>query len=486
MLAAFSVALAGCSADPAPELAVPELRRGGDQLAENLILIVNDAMRRDRVGVYGGPALTPHFDEFAADNLLFWRAYSPSPWTKPSMVSLLTSLYPSQHGIVSHPKLRPDEGRSLERSTDVLGNGFTTLPELFHDAGFATAAFVGNPWLRREFGFAQGFDRYDDSLADWDVPGGVVTDKGLGWLEQVGSDKPFFLYLHYMNSHRPYGRLSESDIEDRLADLRADKRRLSSWAERDIENAVLFEGGGTAATAGVAASITLLEMAYDRGVEEFDLALGQFLAGFRRHEAYQRTAIVVVSDHGEALYARGWGNHGGALYEDEIAIPLAARLPGITSRGPRVESLVGLVDLLPTLCSYLGVGVPADAPIFGMDWLAPVGVAGSLRDRYLVIEGVMNLPGHRAIRFGDYKLLSQPHALPYDPVTRALFRVNRDPGELNNLLTSANEAQAAGRLFDDLLGGGAMAVSEFSVPQAEEVLIDPEVVERLRALGYIK
>lgn len=482
MLALAAMALPACG-DGAEELAATELRIDGSPRARNLVLIVNDAMRRDRVGVYGGPAQTPHFDAFARDGLLFWRAYSASPWTKPSMVSLLTSLHPSQHGIVSHPRLREGADRTLERSTDVLADGFTTLPELLCDAGYATAAFVGNPWLRREFGFAQGFEEYDDSLAGWDVPGEVVTDRGLAWLETADRERPFFLYLHYMDSHRPYGRLRQADIEARLDELRADRRPLSEWAAQDIENSVMMEGGGSAATVGIAASVTLLEMAYDRGVEEFDRALGRFLASLDAGDLREETAVVVVSDHGEALHTRGWGNHGVGLYEDEVAIPLAARLPGVALRGDRVESPVGLVDLLPTLCGYLGVKLPAEVRPFGVDWLAPVAVAGRIEDRYLLIEGVMRSPANRAVRFGEHKAIWQPDASERDPLERGLFLVDEDPGETRNLLSADSSAAA---IYRRLLEGATAASPRHEVPQTEDVTIDPEVVERLRALGYIK
>ena len=95
-----------CSGGPGEDLAAEELRWKGSAPTSNLILIVNDTMRRDRLGIYGGPARTPHFDTFAEANLLFDAAYGGSPWTKPSMVTLFTSLYPSQHGILSHPAVR--------------------------------------------------------------------------------------------------------------------------------------------------------------------------------------------------------------------------------------------------------------------------------------------------------------------------------------------------------------------------------------------
>ena len=477
----------GCSDPSNEELATEALRWTGDSRASNLILIVSDAMRRDRVGTYGGPARTPVFDAFASENLVFDTAYSQAPWTKPAMVTLFTSLYPSQHGLLSHPSLRSkrDGPKSFDLKTDFLSQEFTTLSEVLQSNGFRTAAFMSNPWMRKEFGFDQGFELYDDSLASWHAPGSVVTEKGLDWLETVAAGQRFFLYLHYVDAHRPYGALTRRDIGQRGEDLRADTRPLDSRSQMEIARVVRLEDGVLAAKMGIPPSITLAEMAYDRGVEDFDQALGLFLEGFQSHDAYEQTAILVVSDHGEALFTRGWGNHGGALYEDEVAIPLAARLPGVSAGGSRINSPVGLVDLMPTLCTYLDVEVPDDVVAFGRNWLEPSTRNGKLRDRYLVTEGVMNRPQSRAIRHHGHKAFWQP-VRPKDRKERALFRITEDPGEVRDLLTLADGTQSALDTYEDLLRGGRDVVSAFVAPERENVPLGDQVVKRLRSLGYIE
>lgn len=479
--------LAGCSAgSDSGELALAGLRLAEAPRAANVVLIVSDTTRRDRVGYYGGPAETPSFDAFARENLAFEAAYSAAPWTKPSMVTLFTSLYPSQHGLLSHPELDDEEGAvAPDATTEALAASFTTLAELLQRNGYRTAAFVGNPWLSREFGFAQGFETYRDDLADWDVPGEVVSREGLAWLETAPREQPFFLYLHYMDPHRPYGRLTREEVERERERLAADTRPLTPLIEKAIGRLVVLEDGTTAAEAGLPLTLALLERAYDRGVENFDRALGLFLDGLRQHPAWADTAIVVVSDHGEALFERLWGNHGGALYEDETAIPLAMRLPGVTSDGAGVGTPVGLVDLLPTLFDYLGLEIPESVPVHGRSWLAPAAEAGRLDERPLVVEGVMRLPTHRSVRLGPYKALWQPDALDHDPRRRALFDVEADPAEAHNLLAGEHERPDGRRIYRALLEHGAEAVPPFRAPDASRAPLDPAVQERLRALGYL-
>ena len=487
LLLAAAAGLASCSAgSDAGALALPGLRLGEAPRASNVVLIVSDTMRRDRMGYYGGPARTPNFDAFARENLVFEAAYSPAPWTKPSMVTLFTSLYPSQHGLLSHPELDDADGAvAPDPTTEALSPSFTTLAELLQRQGYRTAGFVGNPWLAREFGFAQGFETYRDELADWDVPGEVVSREGLDWLEEVAPERPFFLYLHYMDAHRPYGRLSREEVESERDRLAADARPLTPLIEKAIGRLVVLEDGSSAAEAGLPATLALLERAYDRGVERFDRALGLFLQGFREHPAYADTAIFVVSDHGEALFERLWGNHGGGLYEDETAIPLAARLPGVAAGAEPLATPVSLVDLLPTLFDYLRLEIPESVPVHGRSWLAPVSEAGRLDERPLVVEGVMRLPAHRSIRLGPYKALWQPDALDYDPRRRALFDVVGDPAESRNLLAGAHERPDGMRIYRSLVEGGSEAVAAFRPPDAPSAPLAPEVERRLRALGYL-
>jgi arylsulfatase A-like enzyme len=492
----LTAALAACSPQtgsraPGPAPACQTLRMSAPAAEASLVLIVNDTMRRDRVGIYGGPARTPAFDAFAKQNFCFDRAFTNAPWTKPAVATMLTSLYPSQHGLVTHPKVRADgiyEGHGNLTATDVLSDGYTTLAEVLRGAGFRTAAFVSNPWMAEVFGFGQGFEVYDDSFARWNAPGDLVSQKGLEWLQGLAPGERFFLYLHYIDSHRPYGPLSDADVTEHLDALANDarpqgeeSRMLFGWLLSQPQQRL--SAAARERLQAVGPRIAFVEMAYDRGIEAFDRALDGFLSGFSKHPAFDRTAIVITADHGEALFERGYGNHGNGLFDDEAAIPMAARLPGMPVAGQRVDCDVALIDLMPTLCTYLGV--PCPTPVFGRRFIAAgQGLTGS---GYIVAEGVLGKPRHRTLRGEAYKLFWEPDGSPAQgPGEYSLYDVLKDPGERDDLLAPNEIAPELGRVAGELVMRLKESVPAFERPEAKSAPVDPELERRLRSLGYLK
>ena len=454
-----------------------------------VIIIVNDTMRRDRVGMYGGPARTPAFDAFARENLVFERAFTQSPWTKPAIATLFTSLYPSQHGVESDPQIRDpfdvQRGNPLEEA-DILADGFQTLAEVLRAAGYRSAAFVSNPWMEKRFGFDQGFDEYDDSFARWGLPGEIISRTALDWLRAQSPGTKFFLYLHYLDSHLPYGPLTRDQLARRSAELAADDRPLNARAMRAVQTVARFPDRVSPLSVGFRPTLSLLEMAYDNGVAAFDGALAQFLEGFAIHWAAERTAVIVTADHGEALFANGYGNHGTGLFDDEVAIPLAARLPEVSTSDGRVRCSVGLIDIMPTLCVYLGISCPD-----GMAGTSFLSTRSSERApasrRYLVTEGVAKRPRHRVVRNGSYKLMWEPDGRPNGHVKSnpyALYRVGDDPGERHDLLLPENRSTHTDEIFEIMARALRTAVPPFETPTAATAPIDGQLSERLRALGY--
>jgi hypothetical protein len=165
---------------PAAEAALPEgaepiepcVALQIDELPENanVVLIVNDTMRRDRMGVHGGPAPTPRFDDFARSNHYFSAAASVAPWTKPSIASLFTSLPPAVHGLLDDPRRRQGAQAAWSQA-DGLSQDFHTMAELLRRWGYRTAAIVTNPWTETKFGFAQGFEELSRSVRRLELRG---------------------------------------------------------------------------------------------------------------------------------------------------------------------------------------------------------------------------------------------------------------------------------------------------------------------------
>ena len=453
----------------------------------SVILIVNDTMRRDRLGAYGGPARTPAFDAFARENLLFEKAYTQSPWTKPSISTLFTGLYPSQHRVATDPQLRnPFDTRRTGPivDTDVLDASFETLAEAMKAAGYDTAAFVSNPWMEKRFGFDQGFDVYDDSFAQWGASGEQVSRAALAWLAERPPGKKFFLYVHYLDSHLPYGALDRAELARHAEEIAADKRPLNEQATAAVKTIPRFADGRSPLAEGYAPALSLFEMAYDSGIANFDRALGLLLDGFAGHWAHDEAVVLITADHGEELFEKGYGNHGTGLYDGEVAIPLAVRLPHAGARRAKIDCPVGLVDVMPTLCRYLGLACPAASA--GVSFVVD-GTTRARAPRYLVSEGVVKQPEHRAIRNATYKLLWETGMRgdgskkdnPY-----SLYDFADDPGETRDLLAPEHHSAEADRVFETMKAALHEAVPGYDAPAGRRAPLDAQTLERLRALGY--
>jgi arylsulfatase A-like enzyme len=487
-----------------PEPPCDALRWVDPPRKRNVVLIVNDTMRVDRVGIHGGPANTPVFDAFARQNLHFTRAYSQAPWTKPSIATLFTGLYPSQHAVITHPWLQdpgamPNELRKLEDivETDLLSEDLRTLAEVMLDAGYRTAGFVSNPWLRAAHGFGQGFEFYDDKLAKPEPSGQKVSEAGIRWLDELPEGEHFFMYLHYMDSHRPYGRVSRSVVEEHREALVTDRRVMSpsEHGSRVTRRLALFEDGSSVVESGIPPTMALLELIYDHGIEDFDEALGSFLEALSARPDFEETAVIVTSDHGEALFTRGMWNHGFGLFDEEVAVPMAMRLPGLSGQNP-VECAVGLVDMMASLCVYLGLECSEDEN-FGVSFVAPYpqrwrfwGRSDDRKPRYLASEGVVRKPRNRVIRNRRFKLIFEPKGRDrYDLISEhpySLFAILPEGGEGHDLLSPMHRTSETEAVFAKLSAALANAVPAVDVRRVETVPLDSETLEHLEALGYLE
>lgn len=435
----------------------------------SVVLILIDTLRQDYVGCYGfGPPISPALDRVASESVVFDHCYAPAPWTKPSVASLFTSLYPVNHGVVNHEGLwkRPD-AEALEKG--VLGKNAVTLAEVLHARDYRTAAFMANPWITPEYGFDQGFDHFDHR--GFYPPAREVLGWAGAWLDSIPKDRPFFAYVHLMDVHGPYR--SPPGYDAMLArSPRTASDTLLSPAEWKAIPEYLRKLPWTQRPAG--RSVHAWRTRYAAGVRNLDDILGGFLDHLRNTGVLDRAMLVVTADHGEELYDHGGWNHGATLYEEQLRVPLLIRPRG-GARPPRhYPGLVSLLDVMPTLVARAG-GVLPEAAVG--ENLGPILAGGTVEEaRTLLAMATTTGPEWIALRAGGYKLI-----LNQETGETQVFDLDVDPGEQTNLAGDrpdlAAELTAALR---ERMGDASRAglFEPASQPPSEETRA------LLRSLGY--
>lgn len=287
----------------------------------NVLLIVADALRPDHLGCYGyNRPTSPNIDKFAADALVFENAFSNASWTLPSMGTIFTSLYPYQHHALYW--------------TDNLPRRCLTLAEVFRNKNYATFAIQTNPSVTKNHNFHQGFERYEEIEQE---KAETVTAKFLGWVKNH-QKKPFFAYLHFMDTHVPYSAPQEfSQIFGLKNDTLLKKGRFKTF---DIR--ILSEIGLSAEE-----KVHLISL-YNGAVKYFDNNFERIVDYFKKIDMLNKTIIILTSDHGEEFWEHDGFAHGHSLYNEVLRVPLIIRYP---PRLPakRANSRCQLLDIFPTV-----------------------------------------------------------------------------------------------------------------------------------------
>ncbi len=395
------------------------------------------------MGFLGSPrGLSPNLDVLAHQSVVFTHAYSQVPLTTPSHATILTGTYPQFHQVNDFGvPLAPD---------------LPYAPDIFRGRGYHTAAFVGSlvldPGAGSAPGFDRGFDTYDagfhrrrlgeDRYQAIERRGGEVVAHALAWLTQHPKG-PFFIWVHLYDAHDPYD--PPEPYKSRYASV-----------------------------------------PYDGEIAYVDSALGKLLGYLREHGLYPGSLIAVMADHGEALGDHGESTHGIFLYDETIRVPLLIKLPGERAAGKHIESRVGLVDVLPTLLQAAGFTVPRE--IQGQSLLtllkpASAGNAATTKDSALSLERTayaetdyphrsFGWSSLRAWRSGRYLYVEAPHRELYDQLA--------DPKAEHNLWAKSS---AVGDTLSRQLEAFRQTTTRFR--EAPRVSMDPELQEKLSALGYV-
>jgi arylsulfatase A-like enzyme len=427
--------------DPRPLGEPADIEKLHERNDVNLLFVLIDTLRADRLSAYGyGRETSPTLDKLAADGVRFAEHMSQSSWTKCSMASLWTGLYPIRTGVTRSPQGLPDEVR---------------MPaEIIRDAGFRTAAIWRNGWISPGFGFSQGFEVYHTPKSA-PTPRSVRREKptlGVTGTDQdvihsaieflrVQGDERWFLYIHLMDVHQY--------VYD--------------------EGSALFG--------------TTYSDIYDNSIRWTDRVLGSLVATLDVRDLRDKTVIVVAGDHGEAFGEHGREGHARDVHAEVTTTPLIISFPFRMEPGIVVDTPTENVDLWPTLLDLLKL--PPLEAVDGQSRLPEVMAAarGELpppRDTPLFAHldqtwGRSNREPRPmvAVREGPYRLVRAHEA------EGRLYDRSNDPREQVDVSEDKPEVLARLQAFVD---------EYLELPpapwQASDVELDDAQLEQLRALGY--
>ena len=429
----------------------------------NVLLVTIDTLRADHLGIYGyDRATSPNIDGLARDGVVFSRAFTHWPKTRGSMAILLTGRRPSQNG---YSKQHPG----------ILGFN-PTLASVLSEARYETAALVDNPNVAADHGYSKGFGSYTQTWDDgalrteWDRTR-AITEGALSFLKRK-RDKPFFLWLHYVNPHAPYSPPPPFDKAFH------DERSRAGRALPVVDG---FHGGIPKQWAVEGESrLGYYVAAYDGEIAAVDAEVGRLLEGLRTSAAWMNTIVLLTSDHGESLGEHEYFfDHGEDLFRPSLEIPFIIAGPGVP-KGQRRGDFVSTLDVVPTILDSVKVSYPPDLAGDSVLGLAS-DTAATRRDR-LFAQNDRNLSATWTRR---YKLVQTPEQ---QRNVLALFDVERDPSESRDLARTRGEALRVERRELELYFERTDREWNRIRPllgQKSTVRLGPEACEKLKALGYV-
>jgi arylsulfatase A-like enzyme len=435
----------GCSQEPP----------GG---ARHVVLVTVDTLRADHVGAYGYPRPTsPEIDAFRRGATLYSRAQSASPWTLPTHASLFTGLDPFEHG--AHTE-RDESGRALARP---LAPAHVTLAEALRDEGFRTGAFVANSgYLDARMGLDQGFETYEVQRE----PGVEKNARIAEWLD-ADSGQPFFLFVNYMDAHRPYNTAPVEGGPETSANLdpKAIDRLYQAVmpGDRPLAEALVRE----------------VTAQYDLGVANADRAVGALLELVRDRGLEDETLFVITSDHGEYFGEHDLVEHSKDVYQEALWVPLLIRDAG--QRAPALDDVPFASAHLPR---RIAAGLPPEVEArLALRFPRRAGVDPVVAENYYARERDLRNPGwgHRFERVRRAVFEWPLKWIQSSDGADELFDLDVDPAERRDLgAARPKDAARLRALLEDRLSRLPDSAPPARVPAPGE-----DERRELEALGYL-
>lgn len=427
----------------------------------NILLISLDTLRADHLGCYGYSRDTSRYiDSLADDSAVFENTYAQSPWTLPSHTSMLTALNPYNHQVyMAHERMHS----SLITAADILRIN-----------SYVCGGITAGGYVSEKYGFAKGFDTYKGEryTAHTINEAELISQDAQAWLEK-NQDKKFFLFLHTYQIHDPYfahENITEAYVKGPLIWKRMPlaeffrsqpEKRKYPFSEAEKENLVgLYDG----------------EIKYTD-----EVLIRPLIQKLKELHLYDRTMIILTSDHGEEFYDHDSWLHSHTLYDELINVPLFIKFPNSKYRGKRLNPVVRLIDIMPTLLEVAGI----DYSPFQFDGLSLMPVVKGREKQHRVFMSDFTHKGSEELRPAVVATNKNLFKLIVNRKTPSpkifLFDLEKDPLEKNNL--GESYSQLVRELFNSILEH----YQNFQLVQgrSERANIDKKLEERLRALGYI-
>ena len=445
----------------------------------NVVVYLVDTLRADRIGAYGySRANTPVIDQLAKDGVLFENCYAPAPWTVPSTMSLHTSLYPNDHGVLV-------DGNKIPPSV-------MPMAARMKQAGYWTAGYICNPWAGVAVGLEKGYDVYVKKRF-------FVRHDLIERAISTNSTRPYYFYIHPVEPHRPYeppedfieriGRVPPRMIQHvkklvthyvqlTKADFVAG-RPLGSLDNTEEQQAVLRK---------LAELKDVINLLYDAEVAFCDDNLGKIIDVFKRRDMWNNTLFIFLSDHGEEINDHGGHQHDQSLYNELVHVPMIIKFPQNRFTGRRFSDNVSLVDVLPTIMEYIDRSDLAhDCEGRSLLSLIEQGKRESphpLTVRSIRINKKKYFKPYKEAR-GDFNIsLTQGNLKGIwnvEPDTFELYDLKADPGERSNL--SASKPEQVDRMRD--FAAKWLKTRPKIEKSQEDATLDESIMRQLRDLGYV-
>jgi arylsulfatase A-like enzyme len=431
----------------------------------NVLLVVADALRPDHLGCFGYDKPTsPQIDAFSRQSVVFEQAVSNAPWTKPSMGTLFTSLYPYEHQALSW--------------TDSLEDKCLTWSESLQNGNYATFAVQTNPALTKSHNFQQGFDEFQENL-DWSASD--VVDAFSAWAGR--RKKPFFAYLHFMDTHVPYNAPEEFTKVFRLRD----NPHFQPGQFETLQVRILTY-------LGLSPQDKLdIQSLYDAAIRTFDRHFGRLLQRLEELEQLENTIIILLADHGEEFWEHGGFAHGHSLYNEVLHVPLMIRYPHRLDP-KRIDAAVSLKDVYPTVLHLLKK--KSRVRVRGRNLLPLIFNAGSSGEDPIFLEGILFGEEKKGMLWKNWKLIKNIAESGHEtlPLVGSVspYVVPPPPGdyEFFDLSTDFQETTDVADLFPDPFQRMKNQLRAFSIAHGTALRKRMDDLSKkqqdLKALGYLK